>query len=414
MSSFQNLHEVAMSHHSSSFQAERQLPAEMAEKLLPTVPSRQEITVEAAKPATPGRLRRALFAGTAVALVAGAAWYGWDYWTVGRFLVSTDNAYVKADNTTIAPKVPGYIREVLVGDNQHVRAGDVLARIDDRDFKVALDQARADVAAAEAAAASKRAQLDIQQSLIEAAKATLEVDTAAETFARQDNKRYSDLAATGYGSVQNAQSAQARGASAAAAIERDKANLASARKHVELLNAEIAQADATVARAHALRRQSELNLSYTTVLSPIDGVAGNRTLRAGQFVQAGTQLMSLVPSNGAYVVANFKETQLSEVREGQPVEISVDTYPGVIVRGHVDSLAPASGQEFALLPPDNATGNFTKIVQRIPVKITLDSSEVELRPGMSVVPSIRTRAASTGTVQRSRREPSVAQLEQGR
>jgi membrane fusion protein, multidrug efflux system len=414
MSSFQNTDEVAMSHHSSSFQAERQLPAEAAEKLVSSVASRQEITVQPAKPATQGRLRRALFAGTAVALVAAAAWYGWDYWTVGRFLVSTDNAYVKADNTTIAPKVSGHIREVLVGDNQHVHAGDVLARIDDRDFKVALDQAKADVVAAEAAAASKRAQLDIQRSLIEAAKAALEVDIAAETFARQENKRYSDLAATGYGSVQNAQSAQARSAGAVAAIERDKANLASALKHVELLNAEIAQADATVARAHALRRQSELNLSYTTILSPIDGVVGNRTLRAGQFVQVGTQLMSLVPSNGAYVVANFKETQLSAVREGQPVEITIDTYPGVVVRGHVDSLAPASGQEFSLLPPDNATGNFTKVVQRIPVKITLESSEIELRPGMSVVPSIQTRAAPVGTAQRSRREPSVALLEQGR
>ena len=414
MSSFQNVDGVAMSHHSSSFQAERQLPVEAAEKLVLSVPARREIAAQPAKSATQGRLRRALFAGTAVALVAATAWYGWDYWTVGRFLVSTDNAYVKADNTTIAPKVSGYIREVMVGDNQHVHAGDVLARIDDRDFKVALDQANADVAAAEAAAASKRAQLDIQQSLIDAAKAALEVATAAETFARQENKRYSDLAATGYGSVQNAQSAQARGAGAVAAIERDKANLASARKHVELLNAEIAQADAAVARAHALRRQSELNLSYTIILSPIDGVVANRSLRAGQFVHAGTQLMSLVPSNGAYVVANFKETQLSAVREGQPVEIEVDTYPGVIVRGHVDSLAPASGQEFALLPPDNATGNFTKIVQRIPVKITLESSEVELRPGMSVVPSIHTRAASAGIVQRSRREPSVALLEQGR
>ena len=276
---------------------------------------------------------------------------------------------------------------MLVGDNQHVKAGQALARIDDRDFKVALDQARADVAAANAAIASKRAQLDVQQAVIEAAKATLEVDSAAATFAGQENKRYTDLAATGYGSVQNAQNAQSRNAGAVAPIARDKANLASAQKQVELLKAELAQAVAAAARANAVERQAELNLSYTTIVSPIDGVVGNRTLRVGQFVQAGTQLMSLVPASGAYVVANFKETQLGDVRAGQPVDIEVDMFPGNTVHGHVDSLAPASGQEFALLPPDNATGNFTKVVQRIPVKIALDdSSGVELRPGMSVDP----------------------------
>jgi membrane fusion protein (multidrug efflux system) len=330
-------------------------------------------------------------AGAAVAVLAGASWYGWDYWTVGRFLVSTDDAYVKADNTTVAPKVSGYLHEVLVGDNERVSAGQVLARIDDRDFKVALEQAKADVAAAEAAVASKRAQLDVQQAIIAAAKATLDVDTASATFATQENKRYTDLAATGYGSVQNAQSAQSRNAGALAAIERDKANLVSASKQVELLKAEIAQANAAASRANALQHQAELNLSYTTIIAPIDGVAGNRTLRAGQYVQAGTQLMSLVPASGAYVIANFKETQLTNVQAGQPVDIDVDMFPGKPVHGHVDSLAPASGQEFALLPPDNATGNFTKVVQRIPVKIALDASNVELRPGMSVIPTIQTQ-----------------------
>ena len=193
-----------------------------------------------------------------------------------------------------------------------------------------------------------------------------------KTFTGQENKRYTDLAATGYGSVQNAQNAQARDTGAQAAIARDKANLVSAQKQVELLKAEITQAVAAAARANALQRQAELNLCYTTITSPIDGVVGNRTLRVGQFVQAGTQLMSLVPSRGAYVVANFKETQLSDVRAGQPVDIEVDMFPGKTVHGHVDSLAPASGQEFALLPPDNATGNFTKVVQRIPVKIALE------------------------------------------
>jgi membrane fusion protein (multidrug efflux system) len=344
------------------------------------------------------KLRKLLLAGVAAFAVAGASWYGHDYWTVGRFLISTDDAYVKADNTTIAPKVSGYLDRVQVGDNEHVKAGQVLAGIDDRDFRVALDQAKADVAAADATVTSKQAQLEVQEAVIAAARATIDVDNAAKVFARQENKRYTDLAATGFGSVQNAQQAQARDASADAAIQRDTANLASALKQVELLKAEILQARAAAARAAALQRQAELNLGYTTIVAPIDGVVGNRTLRVGQYVQAGTLLMSIVPAEGAYVVANFKETQLTNVRAGQQVEIEVDTFPGQVVRGHVDSIAPASGQEFALLPPDNATGNFTKIVQRIPVKIALDAETqpaIALRPGMSVIPTIATRSAPT-------------------
>jgi membrane fusion protein (multidrug efflux system) len=391
-----------MSRHSTAFEADRPAPAEAVQDLrAPVNPDPDQIkpdqtngaTTTASRPTIKDRFRRLLMAGAAVAVLAGASWYGWDYWTVGRFEVSTDDAYVKADNTTIAPKVSGYLADVLVGDNQRVTAGQVLARIDDRDFRVALDQAKADVAAAQAALTSKQAQLDVQHAVIAAAKATVEVDTATKTFASQENKRYTDLAATGYGSVQNAQQAQAKNAGADAAIMRDNANLVSAEKQVELLKAEIAQAVAAAARAAALLRQAELNLSYTTITAPIDGVVGNRTLRVGQFVQAGTQLMSLVPASGAYVVANFKETQLTDVREGQPVDLEVDMFPGQVVHGHVDSLAPASGQEFALLPPDNATGNFTKVVQRIPVKIALDGgAPIELRPGMSVIPTIGTKS----------------------
>jgi membrane fusion protein, multidrug efflux system len=387
-----------MTRHSTAFEAEQALPADTVQELVSPSSPATETAEAATKTAKNGGFRRLLMAGAAVAVLAGASWYGWDYWTVGRFLVSTDDAYVKADNTTVAPKVSGYLHEVLVGDNERVRAGQVLARIDARDFRVSVEQAKADVAAAEASIVSRQAQLDVQQAVINAAKATLDVDTASATFAKQENKRYSDLAATGYGSVQNAQSAQSRDAGALAAIERDKANLASALKQVELLKAEITQAVAAASRANALQQQAELNLSYTTIIAPIDGVVGNRTLRAGQYVQAGTQLMSLVPASGAYVIANFKETQLTNVQAGQPVDIDVDMFPGRPVHGHVDSLAPASGQEFALLPPDNATGNFTKVVQRIPVKIALDASSVELRPGMSVIPTIQTQKHQPVTV----------------
>jgi membrane fusion protein (multidrug efflux system) len=375
------------------------IPVPVARELLPDAREKDGKS----EPARPGfalrnlNFRKLLMAGAALAVLAGAVNYGWDYWTVGQYLVSTDDAYVKADSTTVAPKISGYLREVLVGDNERVTAGQVLARVDERDFRVALDQAKSDVAAANAAIASKQAQLEVQQAVIDAAKATVDVDKATLTFAAQENKRYTDLASSGYGSVQNAQQAQSHIAGAQAAIQRDTANLASALKQVDLLKAEIAQAKAALARAAATQSQAELNLGYTTIAAPIDGIVGNRSLRIGQFVQAGTQLMSVVPVSGAYVVANFKETQLTAVREGQPVEIAVDMFPGQRVHGHVDSIAPASGQEFALLPPDNATGNFTKVVQRIPVKIALNRDSnalIELRPGMSVVPTIETQTSA--------------------
>jgi membrane fusion protein, multidrug efflux system len=390
-----------MNQHSSSLEIERPVAAtDTANDLLPDTfdKATSKAPAQVVSRAKQFNLRKMLMAGAGLAVLAAAAWYGWDYWTVGRFQVSTDDAYVKADSTTIAPKVSGYLDAVLVGDNERVKAGQVLARIDDRDYRVALDQAKSDVAAADAAIASKQAMLEVQDAVIGAAKATVDVDTATVMFAAQENKRYTELASTGYGSLQNAQQAQSRIGAAQASVQRDTANLASAIKQVDLLKAEIAQAKATRARAAAVQHQAELNLGYTTIVAPIDGVVGNRTLRIGQFVQAGTQLMSVVPVASAYVVANFKETQLTDVRAGQTVEIAVDTFPGRVVRGHVDSVAPASGQEFALLPPDNATGNFTKVVQRIPVKITLErgdgASLIDLRPGMSVVPTIETRAGA--------------------
>lgn len=338
--------------------------------------------------------RGLLLGATALVLIAAGGYYGHNYWTVGRFEVSTDDAYVKADNTTVAPKVSGYIAEVLISDNQMVEAGQPLARIDDRDFRAALDQAKADVAAAEAMLDAKQASLDIQHSTIAAARATVEVDKANETFAEQNNKRYANLATNGYAPVQTAQQAASAIAAAQATIVRDNAALDAAVKQVDLLNAELAQARATFAHDQAVQHQAELNLSYATIAAPVDGTVGNRTLRVGQYVQAGTQLMSVVPTSEVYVIANYKETQLTDVRAGQPVNIEVDTFPGRIYHGHVDSLAPASGQEFALLPPDNATGNFTKVVQRIPVKIVLDGEAAggDLRPGMSVQPSIDTMA----------------------
>jgi membrane fusion protein (multidrug efflux system) len=369
-------------------------PAIAPEQRLSALPTEDGIA-KANPVARPQRLRKRLLVGAGFIALAAGTHFGWQYWTVGRFEVSTDDAYIRADSTTIAPKVSGYIAAVLVGDNERVKAGQVLARIDDRDFKVALDQADADLEASRATVANKTAALEAQQSVIDAARASIAVDQANQTFAEQDNQRYAALAAKGFGSVQNAQQASSRISAARAAVARDEAALASAIKQVDVLNAELAQARAAVARSEAAWKQAELNLSYTGIIAPVDGVVGNRTLRVGQYVQAGTQLMAVVPTQSAYIVANYKETQLTDVRPGQPVEVQVDTFPGSVFRGRVDSIAPASGQEFALLPPDNATGNFTKVVQRIPVKITLDpesAAAAELRPGMSVTPTIDTKA----------------------
>ncbi|WP_027232654.1 HlyD family secretion protein [Phyllobacterium sp. UNC302MFCol5.2] len=346
-----------------------------------------------AKPARK-RGRRLLFGTAAIVLLAGGVYYGHNYWTVGRFNVETDDAYVKADNSSVAPKISGYIAEVLVKDNETVKARQPLARIDDRDFKTALEQAKGDVAAAEATIEAKQASLEIQESIIAAARATVDVDQANAIFAEQNNKRYATLATSGYGNIQNAQQAASQIAAAKATVVRDSAALDAATKQVDLLKAELAQAKAALEHDLAVQHQAELNLSYATIIAPVDGVVGNRTLRVGQYVQAGTQLMTVVPTASVYVIANYKETQLTDVHAGQAVDIDVDMFPDRVYHGHVDSLAPASGQEFALLPPDNATGNFTKVVQRIPVKIVLDADSAaagDLRPGMSVQPSIDTK-----------------------
>jgi membrane fusion protein (multidrug efflux system) len=354
-------------------------------------------TTNAGSAARSGRaMRMLLLAGAAVVSLGAAGNYAEHYWTTGRFEVATDDAYVKADNSTIAPKISGYVSQVLVDDNENVKPGQILARIDDRDLTIARAQAKADVAAARANVAGQQAALDVQQSVIDAAKADLVADRANEAFAQQEDQRYASLVATGAGTRRSAENAAAGIASARAKLARDQASLTMAEKQVELLQANLGKAKATLGHDIAVEDQAETNLSYATITAPITGAVGNRTVRVGQYVQAGTQLMTLVPLSRTYVVANYKETQLTKVRPGQSVKISVDSFPGATVHGHVQSIAPASGQEFALLPPDNATGNFTKVVQRIPVKISLDANDPfagELRPGMSVEPAIDARNA---------------------
>lgn len=339
-------------------------------------------------------IKRAALVLALVLGVAAVGDFGNYYLTTGRYLESTDDAYVKADSTIIAPKVSGYIAEVLVSDNEPVKAGQLLARIDDRDFRTALNQAKADVAASEAAVSNLDAQIELQRPLIQQQAADVDAAEANLKFAQEERSRYDDLMKSGSGTVQRAQQTDAALRAQTAQLQQSKAGLIAANKKIEVLSTQRAQAVAQLDHARAVEEQAALNLSYTQITAAVEGTVGARTLRVGQYVQAGTQLMAVVPLDAVYVVANFKETQLTNVRNGQPVEIKIDSFHSTMLKGHVDSLSPASGLEFALLPPDNATGNFTKIVQRVPVKIVLDGQNLKglLRPGMSAVPTVDTKA----------------------
>jgi membrane fusion protein, multidrug efflux system len=345
------------------------------------------------------RLRQHVLVIVAVSVVVAVAIAGIAYyWTSARFFVSTPDAYVQADSTLVASRVSGYVAAVMIADNQQVRTGEILARIDDRDFVAALDQTRAEVQAARAEIGDFQAQLATQETLVAKAQANVAASRAALDLANLNRVRYQKMASIGFGSLQQSQEADAQARERTADLARDQAALATAQREVQVLAAKLAQAQALLDRSQAVERRAALDLGYTTIVAPIDGVVAARAIRVGQYVQAGTQLTALVPLQAVYVTANFKETQLTHVRAGEPVNLRVDTFPGNALRGCVDSVAPASGLEFSLLPPDNATGNFTKIVQRIPVKIRLDPRQPlmgQLRPGMSVEASIDTRPNAT-------------------
>ena len=343
--------------------------------------------------------RRALLAAAGLAVLAGAGYFGWGWWTTGRFLEETDDAYVQADMVAVSSRVAGQVAEVPAADNQRVHKGDVLARLDDRDLQAAQAQARADVAAAEADIQSIQAQLRLQDSTMAAADADIASADASAAYAKFEFNRYSDLVQTGTGSLQRAQQAEADIKGRDAASARARAAAEGARQQVTVLQAQLSRAQAALLRARAVADQAALNLSYATITAPADGAVGDRTVRPGQYVQPATRLLDVVPMDaGLYVVANFKETQLARMGAGEAVRLDVDMLGGEPLRGTVDSLAPGSGATFALLPPENATGNFTKIVQRVPVRIRLDPDPrlSQLRPGLSVTASVDTRTAPAG------------------
>ena len=271
-------------------------------------------------------IRRVALALVGALAVAGAADFGRYYITTGRYLETTDDAYVKADSTIIAPKVSGYLAEVLVADNEQVKAGQLLARIDDRDFRTALKQAQADVAASEAAVKNLNSQIELQEPLIQQQAAEVDAAEANLKFAREERARYDELMKSGSGTVQRAQQTDAALRAQTAQLQQGKAGLIAANKKIEVLATERAKAVAQLDHARAVEQQAALNLSYTQITSAVDGTVGARTLRVGQYVQAGTQLMAVVPLDAVYVIANFKETQLTHVRSGQPVEMHIDSF----------------------------------------------------------------------------------------
>jgi membrane fusion protein (multidrug efflux system) len=343
------------------------------------------------------RLKRMLYAGLAGFLALGAARYGYDWWSVGRFIESTDDAYAGGNVTPIAPHVAGFVAQILVADNDYVRAGQPLIRLDDRDFRAAVDRATAIVAARQATLASLHAKESLQQTAIRQAKADLDGKTAQAAFARQDDVRYRELALTSAGSRQNAERASALDEAAQAGVASSAAGLDAAKQQLTVLDAGIAEARADVAQAQADLHTAQLNLGYTEIRSPIDGYVGNRAAEVGAYVSGGAYLVTIIPAHGLWVDANFKEDQLERMTPGQSATVVADVLPDHVFHGHVISLAPATGATFSVIPPENATGNFTKIVQRVPVRIKLDGDDAmlgALRPGLSTTVSVDTRSDS--------------------
>ena len=337
--------------------------------------------------------RLALFLAL-LAIAAAAADYGRRWWTLGRFVESTDDAYVGGDITAISPHVASFVASVEVADNQHVAAGQLLLRLDDRDMRAALDHANAVERQRRATLAGLEARGRQQTSIIAGAAADLDAKMAQSIFALDDSKRYAGLANTTAVTRQETERALSLGKAAKASVTSAQAALEGAKQQLAVLDAQIDEAKAEVAQSEADVRTAGLNLGYTQLRAPVDGYVGNRAARPGMYVPVGAYLLSVVPSRGLWVDANFKEDQLAHMRLGDAASVEADVAPGVVIHGHVTSLAPGTGAVFSVIPPENATGNFTKIVQRVPVRITLDADDGalgRLRPGLSTTVSIDTR-----------------------
>jgi membrane fusion protein (multidrug efflux system) len=356
---------------------------------------------EAAKTAPPKRSRRPLVLGTlALVLLAGGGWYGYDFWTNGRFMVGTDDAYVLGDIATISPKLSGYVAQLNVVANQPVKAGDPLVTLDDGDYQLALDTANANIAAEKLAMARIDAQTEGARASLAQAEAQLAAYVAARDNAILAQKRAAQLAAQSVGSQADLDSANAGLKASEANVAAGEAQIASAEAAISVYQAQRAEAQGQVKVLEIAAARAQRDLSFTVLRAPFDGVVGNLNVKDGDLVSSGSRLMALVPTHELYVDANFKETQLARIAVGETVKVTVDALEGESVEGRVESISPASGSVFSILPAQNATGNFTKVVQRVPVRIALPAEVLEsgkLRAGLSVAVEIDTRTAPGAT-----------------
>jgi membrane fusion protein (multidrug efflux system) len=339
-------------------------------------------------------LKIGILGSIACLLMGFAGTWGVEYWQTGRFEEATDNAYIRGDITSLAPRVAGYVTSVDVEDNAVVTAGDILFKIDDRDYRARLAQTEANLAAARAALANNRAERELQEATIDQVDAQLQAAVVSRLLAERNLARTLNLVRTRATSQAQLDQMQAARDQANSAVVAAQAALAAQRRKLAVIAAQKQAAEAAIAQATAARDLVRIDLRNTEVRAPIDGVIGNRQVRLGRYVTPGQSLVDIVPVADVWVVANFKETQLEYMKVGQPVRISVDSFSDVGIKGVVASFAPGSGSAFSLLPSDNATGNFVRVVQRVPVKIRLLSNPLpgRLVPGLSAKVAVRVDA----------------------
>ncbi len=344
-------------------------------------------------------LRRFILPGLIAAGIVAALAFGLNWLFVGRFMETTNDAFLKADAMVVAPRVGGYVSEVLVTANQDVVPGQLLVRIENDTYKAQVARAQADLDAAEADIRRLQAEIAHQQSILEQARAAADVAAAKAAYAGREASRYGQLSETGAVSHQQVDQTRTMSGQTSAELAEAQAAVTSADRAVDVLKAQAGQGESRREAANAALQSAKLDLAATELRSRIKGRVGDKTVSVGQYVTAGTRLMSVMPLQDVYLEANFKETQLGRLKVGQPVDIRVDALPGVVVPGRVESWSPGTGAQFALLPPENATGNFTKIVQRVPVRIRVEGDpavKAALLPGLSVTATVDTRDKADG------------------
>jgi membrane fusion protein (multidrug efflux system) len=363
--------------------------------LAPVAEMPQSHAATETKAKRPPIMKRAILGAVILAALSGAAYYGHDWYVLGRFEISTDDAYVKTDMAQLGAKVAGYVTEIPAAENTLVKAGDVVLKLDDGDYRLAVAAAQAHIETQKAVIAGFTSQTEAQNAQIAAVEAKLVSAEAAASNTVTNSNRAAQLIKAKVVSQQTMDDWTMKRDAAEASVSEAKADILAAQAQLDVIAANKVQAEKSLAELQTGLAKTERDLSFTEIRAPFDGIVANRAVEPGQFVQGGTRLMALVPADGAYIEANFKETQLANLHAGQKAEISIDAFGGEVFEGHVLSLAPASGSEFSLLPPENATGNFTKITQRVPVKVTVPAELAEkLRPGLSVTVTVDTRTAA--------------------